>query len=342
VAHSRVPCQPAANVGYSFRTIKDVVALPLHRLICGLAGLPESAGRAAMGVFGGLGRAAYLIPGSHVRRTVRDFCQATGRSDPWPIYSRMVSNLEQAALHYGVLYRRGCAELLAQTVIDASVVKQYERFGNDQGGLILLVPHCAAAVLSSARLSKFCPTVLLVREARSPVRCQLMMEYLQKLGTEVILTRNAQPASVMRSIMRALRDHKVVVGTTDVIHPGPDTVETRAFGQQVHSPSWPARISARLGVPIVPGFIHMEGRQIRMLADEGYQESDPQKSTQRWLSSFERWFQQYPSDWVFMLDKRWARVLSAAASRQMGTSAAESMEYSRAPIKTGAGPLQPQ
>jgi len=298
-----------------FRPIKDVIALPLHWMASAVAGLPESAGRATMGAFGALFRAAYFVPGNHLRRTVGNFCRATSRSDPWPIYSRMVGNLQQATLHYGGLYRRGRSNLLAQTVIDTTLATQYERLRNSKSGLIFLVPHCAAALLSSARLSTFCPTVLLVREPRSPIRCQLMMEYLRKLGPELILTRNAPPASIMRSIMRALRDHKVIVGTSDVIHPGPDTVETRAFGQGIHSPSWPARIAARLGTPIVPGFIHMEGRQIRIFADEGYRELDIQKGAQRWMSSFEGWFRRYPSDWVFMLDKHWARVLAAASSQ---------------------------
>jgi lauroyl/myristoyl acyltransferase len=300
-----------------FRPIKDVVAVPLHRLACTVAGLPPGAGRGVMGGVGALARAAYFVPGSYVRRTVADFCAATGRSDPWPIYSRMVSNLEQVALHYGVLYRYGRERLLAQTVIGKSLATQYQDLANREGGLIFLVPHCVGSVLSSAGLSTFCPTVLLVREPRAPVRRQLMLEYLDKLGPEIILSRNATPASVTRNIVRALHGRKVIVGTTDVIHPGSDTVETRAFGQPIHSPTWPARISDRLGAPIVPGFIHMEGNEIRMIAGEAYLDSDIQKSTQRWVSNFEGWFRQYPSDWVFMLDKRWARVLAAAARQAL-------------------------
>lgn len=297
-----------------FRPVKDAIAGPLHRLGGFVAGLPESLRRPTIAPFGVLARGSYFVPTSYIRRTVGNFCRVTGRPDPWPIYSRMVENWEQAAVHYATLYRYGRSKLLSQTIIDPSLAVEYERFDYGKGGIIILVPHCVGAVLSSAGLNNFYPTVLLVREPRSPGRRQLMLEYLQKLGLKFILSRTVPPATVMRNIVRALRDNQVVVGTTDVITAGPDTVQTQVFGQPIFSPAWPARISARLGVPIVPGFIHMDGPQIRLLTAEGYRESDIQKSTQRWVSTFEQWFRQYPSDWAFMLDKHWARVLSAASA----------------------------
>jgi lauroyl/myristoyl acyltransferase len=225
----------------------------------------------------------------------------------------MLKNLQEAGLHYAGLNRHGRSLLLENTMMDTSVSSQSKLFIENQKGLILVVPHCAGAVLSSAGLNKFCPTVLLVREPQSPTRFQLMMQYLEKLGPEFILSRTASPPTVMRNMLRALREKKLVVGTTDLIQAGLDTVPTTVFGQRVDSPAWPARIASRLGIPIVPGFIHMEGPRIRLIADEAYLEPDVEISTQRWVSSFERWFRQYPSDWVFMLDRRWSRVLAAAA-----------------------------
>lgn len=299
-----------------FRPIKDVIARPLHWFGFLVAGLPEPVGRATLAAIGSVAKAIYFVQGSYVRRTVGNFCRATGRADPWPIYSGMINNLEHTALHFATLYRYGRSKLLAQTDIDATWVTEYQRFGNGKAGIIILVPHCAGAVLSSGGLSDFCPTTLLVREPRSPARCQLMLDYIQKIGPQFIQSRTASPATVMRHLVRALRHGRVVVGTTDVVTRGDDTIETRAFGQCIYSPAWPARIAARLDIPIVPGFIHMQGSRIRLISDEGYRESDIQKSTQRWVSSFERRFRQYPSDWVFMLDKHWAGVLAAAAGQK--------------------------
>jgi lauroyl/myristoyl acyltransferase len=226
----------------------------------------------------------------------------------------MIRNVEHAALHYATLFRHGRSKLLSQTVIDPSWANEYQRLGTGNRGLMILVPHCVGAVLSSAALSNFCPTTLLLREPRSPARCQLMLEYVQKLGPKYILSRNVAPATVMRNIVRSLRDGQVVVGTTDVVTNGADTIETQVFGQTIHSPAWPARISARFGVPIVPGYIRMDGQQITLLTGEGYHDADIQTCTQRWVSNFEHWFRRYPSDWAFMLDKHWARVFSSVSA----------------------------
>jgi lauroyl/myristoyl acyltransferase len=296
-----------------YRPVKDAIALPLHRFGNLVAALPESFSRVLLASIGSLAKASYFVPGSPIPRTVGNFCRAAGRSDPWPVYSRLVRNAEHAALHYATLFRHGRSKLLSQTVIDPSWAAEYQRLGSGNRGLIILVPHCVGAVLSSAGLSNFCPTTLLVREPRSPARCQLMLEYIQKLGPKYILSRNVPPATVMRNIVRSLRDGQVVVGTTDVVTRGADTVETQAFGQTIHSPAWPARISARFGVPIVPGYIRMEGPQITIFTAQGFHDPDIQNSTQRWVSNFEHWFRRYPSDWAFMLDKHWARIFSSAS-----------------------------
>ena len=297
-----------------YRPVKDAIALPLHRFGNFMAGLPENFRRAILASVGSLAKAGYFVPGSPIPRSVGNFCHAAGRSDPWPVYSQMIRNVEHAAFHYATLFRHGRSKLLSQTVIDPSLAVEYQRLGGGNRGLMILVPHCVGAVLSSAALSNFCPTVLLLREPRAPARRQLMLEYVQKLGPKYILSRNVPPATVMRNIVRALRAGQVVVGTTDVVTQGPDTVETEAFGQHIHSPGWPARISARFGVPIIPGFIRMDGPQITLLTAEGYHEADIEKSTQRWVSNFEHWFRRYPSDWAFMLDKHWGRVFSAASA----------------------------
>src|SRR5579862_8862162 len=110
-----------------FRSVKDAVARPLHRFGYLLAGLPDGMARSIMGGFGALAKAAYFVPGGHLRRTLGNFCCVSGRSDPWEIFSRMVDHVEEAALHYARLYRYGRSDLVAQTVIEPVVENEIRR-----------------------------------------------------------------------------------------------------------------------------------------------------------------------------------------------------------------------
>jgi lauroyl/myristoyl acyltransferase len=304
-----------------FRNVKNVIARPLHQFGRFVAGLPPALQHAVMWPIGAAARTAYFAPEGHLYRTVNNFCHVTGRSDPWPVYSRMVANIQQAALHFARLHRYGREQLVAQTTIDPQVQAECGRLAASGRGFIIVVPHCIGAALSSARLSTFCKTVLLVREPRDPARSELMVEYLEKLGPEFILVRKTPPAVITRRLVRALLDGKVVVGTTDLAGFEADMIQTHAFGQPIYSPIWPATLFTRLKVPILPGYIHMEGGQIRLMGDEGYLETNILEGTQRWVSSFERRFRQYPSDWAFMLDKNWARVFAAAAAQSVQATA---------------------
>src|SRR4051794_1855825 len=99
-----------------YRPVKDAIAVPLHRFGNLIAGLPENFRRAILVSIGGAAKAGYLVPGSPIPRTVGNFCRAAGRSDPWPVYSRMIRNAEHAASHYATLFRYGRSRLLSQTV----------------------------------------------------------------------------------------------------------------------------------------------------------------------------------------------------------------------------------
>ena len=124
-----------------FRSIKNAFALPLHRFGYLIAGLPNGMGRTVLRGIGALAKAGYFVPGSHLRRTVGNFCHATGQSDPWRIYSRMIDNVEEAALHYARLYRYGRSELVEQTVIDPTLEAEGRRLGKGERGLIILAAH---------------------------------------------------------------------------------------------------------------------------------------------------------------------------------------------------------
>ena len=256
----------------------------------------------------------YFAPRSHVRRTARNFCRLTERADPRKLYFQLIDNVVRSCRLFGQLMRHGPDAVADQTdFAETSLAICHEAF-EKAGTAIFVVPHCAGSVLSAARLGKEFPTVILARESKSPRRSRIMLKYLEKLGPELLQVRRSDPTSIARGILRAFRSGQFVVGTTDLARRKADTLEVEMFGKSVWVPDWPARFSARRGVPIIPGYVHMENGRIRMIAGEPFVEKDVSVATQRWASFFEENIRRYPEDWLFMFDKRWARVLAEAAA----------------------------
>ena len=74
------------------------------------------------------------------------------------------------------------------------------------------------------------------------------------------------------------------------------------------------RLATKSDVPILPLYIRVEGERILMSVDEPFREKDLVESTQRWAKSFEQSIREHPADWVFMFDRRWSRIIAAAAA----------------------------
>jgi len=295
-----------------FRPIKDVAALPAHWFLRLTARLPPKARGALFAALGLAGKGYYFLPRSHVRRTVGDLCKVIGHSDPASVYFRLVDNVLAAAREFGQVLVRGPEGVAKRVEMDPG----FERACAEarKAGAILVVPHCAGSALSAAGFGKRYPCVLLVRESKSARRSALLRRYLERLGPDLIFVRGTHPMAVTRRVLRALAQRKLVIGTTDLARRTPDTVDAQVFGRRVPLPAWPARFAARRDALILPGYVHMDGGRIRLMGGEPYREKDLAASTQRWAGFFEECIRRYPSDWLFMFDKRWSRVLRSAAS----------------------------
>jgi lauroyl/myristoyl acyltransferase len=301
-----------------FRRVKDVFALPVHWVLMALGPLPEAV---QYGLLSGLAlpvAAYYFSPGSHARRTLANFCRLTATSDPYAIYSHMVRNAIHAAVAFGQLMKRGPAAIVERCAFAPELQTQCDAIVAANGAAIVVMPHCVGSMLSAAAFARRYPTVVLVREPRSQFRSRLVRQYFDKLETEIVFVRRMGPSTVARAILRALHDHKFVVGTTDTARRTADTIEVRMFGQRVPLAAWPARFAARRHFPIVPCYARMDGRRIVLTAGEAYLEEDPTVSTQRWASHFEQSIRESPRDWLLMFDKHWARIFAAAAAARTG------------------------
>ena len=302
----------------SFRTVKDVGVLPVHLFIKSLPYFPEIVQRTATGILVKLVGSYYYFPASHVRRTVNDLCAIIGRSDPLWITQTLFENVGIVARLLGKLLHEGSESVSRHIEFEEGTLQRIEGIREKYGGGIFVVPHCTGSVLSVALVGRILPVVVMVRESKSERRRRLTREYFDKLAPETIEVRRTPPATIARRILRALKEKKLIIGTTDLIRRKEDTVEVKIFGRPAWLPGWPARFAARRNVPIVPGYVYMRDGRLVLTCDEPYFEKDLALSTQRWADYFERAIRRWPEDWPFMFEKRWARLIAAAAAGNTG------------------------
>lgn len=292
-----------------FRRVKDLAAWPIHAVLR----MPEWIARPAFGSVGLAAKSYYFVPGSHARRTARNFCALIGRSDPRAMYFEMVSKAVRAGTLFGRLIRDGRDAVAGELDMGGDVLSICDDLRSEGRGAIFVVPHCVGSVLSTAGFAKRYPTVVLLRESRNPQRSGILKQYLEKLGAEIFYVRRTEPTTVARGILRALHERKFIIGTTDLLRKNEDSAEVKIFGQSIRMVAWPARFGIRRGAPLVPTYVRVDGGRIALELAPPFLGKDVESATQRWAAHFEEWFRQHPSDWIFMYDKRWAKVIADAA-----------------------------
>jgi KDO2-lipid IV(A) lauroyltransferase len=304
-----------------FRIVKDAISNPLDWLYRhGSPGLQ----RAVFGSAAVVGKAYYYMPGSHGRRTVRDFCRVADRTDVRQVYFGQVNRLVFALTTFGRLLRDETDAVADLLSLDEHAAATFADVKKTYGSCILVLPHCAASLVSAPGLHRSFDMLLLVRESSSEARCRQQEEYFRHFGTDLLFVRRATPAIVARAILGALKAGKFVLPLTDRVNyfkgqdtdAKHDTVRVQFLGQDVMLAAWPARFSAKRQVPIVPGYIRVENGRIVGSVAEPYIAQDLVSGTQQWVDYFEACIRRYPADWPFMLDKRWSRIIAAAAAQR--------------------------
>jgi len=302
----------------SFRYVKDVTASPLHAYMRSTRFLPGWVQRMVVGAAIAPVRASFWVPGSPLRRRVENLCRLAGRSDPFWAFDTMMTNFGLAARLFGRLLHGGSDAVIRHIGFDTGASELVSRMRREHGGAIVVVPHCTGSVLSAALVGRHLPTIVMARGSKSIRRYRILQRYFERLGPDLIEVRRTPPAIVARRMLKALRQGKIVIGTTDLIREKPDTIRVRVFGLPAHFPDWPARFSIRRKVPIIPAYVFSRDGRFLLTCGEPYLDSDMVSATQRWVSYFERCICRWPQDWPFMFEKRWARLLATAASTRRG------------------------
>jgi KDO2-lipid IV(A) lauroyltransferase len=306
---------------FSFTRFKDRISGAVNATSQALGTAPRPVRAAGYGALRGLLWLIYACPRSHMRKTVHSLAVATGNSNPRGIYAGFVKGLGRVAYRMELISQGRTGEIDALFRLPEK--DRFEALVNDNGGALLVMPHCHGSLLMVRGLAARYPTLMLIREPRCDARAGAQRRYFAHMGCEVLDVRRNSEAMIARAVLKALRQGKIVIGTVDRIKKAPsaeepvsktsDNVRVTMFGQPVGIAGWPARFAAKAKVPILPVMCEHTADAVTLHLGEPIVAGEIQATTQIWAGALERFFQRFPSDWIFAYDKHWARALNAQA-----------------------------
>lgn len=279
--------------------------------------------KAGYGVFGGVLRIAYRLPGSKVRATIEALAEQVGHDDPNRLFrdfvtgfTRGIDRIEQ--VRHGRTDAIDAMLLIPeQDKLDALLAR---------GGVVLAIPHTHASLAMGRGLARKYPILALVRSTVNERRAASEREIYDHLGCEWLDIRLDPPTLVARKVLGALSKGRLVVGTVDRIQKAPpaedpvharsDHVRVTAFGQPVGITGWPARFTAKTGATILPATVVQDADTISLILGDPVTPTDDIVATsQAWTDSLVALFRKHPEEWVFALDKFWSRALRASVGK---------------------------
>lgn len=309
----------------NFKTFKDR-AWSTASLGAGiLASTPAPIGR---NIFAASGKAlwlGYLAPASPLRSTMGSFCAVIGKGPPRRLFADFASGFMLFLYRMERLRRGHTAEI--DSLLDIPERDRLERL-LQSGGLMMVMPHTNGSLSMVRGLGRHFDVLMLVRTTRDSARAASQHTYYAPLGCEILDVRRASEASVARAVMKALRSGRIVIVTGDLIKKPPpaeapidkasDLVRAEAFGQPLGAPGWPARFALRAGAPLVPVMVEQTADKVVLHLGPTVEGDDVVVATREWVRGMADFLARYPSDWAFVFDRRWARLLAAAASERSG------------------------
>lgn len=224
-------------------------------------------------------------------------------------------------------------------------IPEKDRFDEitSRGGAIFIMPHAHGSVPMAEALGQIHPLLLFVRATKDEERAAWQREYYTKMTCGVVDVRRADDVVASRTMLSALREGSIILGGGDFIkgapdvidNPAEDVVSVEAFGEHVGAMRWPARFAAKMGVPIVPVNIEQTSTQLILHMGDEITPGEIVPTTQKWMDGMVDLIHQYPTNWVFCLDRHWLRVLENAKPRYLEQPSKETVSFSRETLPGG-------
>ena len=309
-------------MGRSFTKFKDRIWGVVDLAARGLASSPKPVQDAGYGLLRSILWSAYHAPGTPLKSTAAAFATVLGGDSGRALWSGFVDRFVWALRRQEALRLGATAE--TEALFHLPQKHRLDALMATHGGVVLAMPHCHASLLMVRGLSAQYRVLMLVREPADPARAERMRVYYDNLGAERLDVRNSSSVTVARTVLRALRQGHIVVGTVDRIKAAPGDGETynanddvnlcTAFGQPIGFPAWPARFADKANVPLVPVMVSLTPDAVTAHLGDPVDCSDQLAGTQACMAGLQAFFEQFPRDWGFVYDKHWTRVMKARAA----------------------------
>lgn len=269
----------------------------------------------------GLVRVLYWLPGNPLRQAAGYASTLAARAghsrSPWSVYRRLTGQIGMALEGFFAIYRDGVEANLYRVFFPPESVAVIRRCLDEHNGVILTVPHNPGGVFSAFRLNHEVPTLLLTRQDPGDVEKSAMQnDIFDHLAVEVLMAKGATPRQVLRTCVEGARQGKAVVFSVDNLHTGrKGAIGGEIFGQAVEMGSWASRMARHAGVPILPAFVGERDGAFYIHTGEPLMVQRPEEGVRHYLAFFEERILADPGSWAYLGDRKWRRVLEAAASR---------------------------
>ena len=235
--------------------------------------------------------------------------------EPRAIYERLLDQFQAMGVAF-LAMRRGRADAtLERAAFTHDDQLKIEELLKQYGGLVLAVPHNVGAVAASLALASVVPTLVVAKGQKNPRRQALTREFFAQTGVDVMMVRESQAVALARACLRALKDGRVVVATLDLLYRKPNRVPVRMFGEEVGLAPWAHRFAVQRQVPLLPCYIRIDDGRLHVEWGDPLVSDSVEALVEHYARVLEGWVLRDPGSWGFLLDKRWRRVLRAAASR---------------------------
>lgn len=191
-------------------------------------------------------------------------------------------------------------------------------------GAILIMPHSTGAILAASELAKHYDVLMLVKEQKDPRRAAKQHKFYETLECETLDARRADPVTLARTLMKALKSKRMVIGTCDRIkgrprggldhHKESDTVLCHLLGQEIGVVGWPARFAQKCGIPMIPLMPIFEDDCVELYLGEPIAATgDINVDSPAWLDAMWSLFREHPEHWMFVDDNQRSKLLLKAS-----------------------------